>query len=103
MYPIHPDDPAWLTTFQHLVEPKHDEWLPGLLLRCDKVNGWESGTTLAELLRSSGRYFLNGKPSWTVVPTSALEWLSQVLALPMNALLATTYQSELARLYGTSS
>jgi TniQ len=103
MHAIHLHDPAWLTTFQHIVEPNDDEWFPGLLLRCDEVNGWESGTTLAELLRLSGRYFLKGKPSWTVVPSSALEWLAQLLAVPMSTLLATTYQSELARLYDTSS
>ena len=103
MHAIYLDDPTWPTTFPHLVEPGHDEWLPGLLLRCDEVNGWESGTTLAELLRSSGRYFLKGKPSWTVVPSSVLKLLSQVLAVPMSTLVATTYHSDLARLYDTSS
>ena len=29
-------DPAWKTTFPFLVEPMTDEWLVGLLLRCDK-------------------------------------------------------------------
>lgn len=43
MKPITIDDPAWYTTFPHLVEPREDEWLPGLLLHCDEVNHWQSG------------------------------------------------------------
>lgn len=103
MHSIHLDDPTWLTTLPHLVEPNHDEWLPGLLLRCDEVNGWNSGTTIADLLRSSGKDFLRVKSNWIVSPLYVLELLSQVLTVPLNILVDTTYQSELAHLYDTSS
>ena len=103
LQPIHIYDSAWSSTFPHLVAPKHDEWFPGLLLRCDEVNHWESGATLAHLLRSSSGYHLRGKPSWIVVPSSVLELLVQVLAVPVNMLVSTTYQLELASLYDTSS
>ncbi len=42
-------DPAWFTTFPHRVRPIADEWLPGLLLRCDEANAWNSGTTFRSL------------------------------------------------------
>jgi hypothetical protein len=45
MQPVYITDPAWRTTFQHLVAPLPNEWLLGLLLRCDEVNDWNSGTT----------------------------------------------------------
>ncbi len=95
--------PGWSTTFPHWVAPLPDEWFPGLLLRCDEANHWDSGTTMAHLLRSIRRTLLRGKPSWIVVPTPALECLAQLLATSTKALLATTYQAELARLYGTST
>jgi hypothetical protein len=37
---IHISDPAWQTTFPFLVAPYEDEWLTGLLLRCDEANHW---------------------------------------------------------------
>jgi hypothetical protein len=43
MQPVLLDDPAWQTTFPHRVTPLHEEWLAGLLLRCDEVNHWASG------------------------------------------------------------
>jgi hypothetical protein len=46
---IHLTDPAWQTTFPFLVEPREHEWLTGLLLHCDEVNHWGSGTTLAHI------------------------------------------------------
>jgi len=53
MEPIYISDPAWQTTFPHLVAPLDDEWLAGLLLRCDEVNGWDSGETVSSLLRAT--------------------------------------------------
>lgn len=38
-------DPRWSTTLPHRVQPVPDEWLVGLVLRCDLVNGWAAGTT----------------------------------------------------------
>jgi hypothetical protein len=96
-------DLAWLTTFPHRVMPQDDEWLPGLLLRCDEVNHWESGTTLAHLRRTSSRAPMSGQPSWIVVALPALECLSSLLAVALSQLLTTTYQAELARLYAPAS
>jgi hypothetical protein len=99
------NDVGWKTTFPHLVAPLQNEWLPGLLLRCDAANHWESGTTLAHLFRSIKSSLLKGrkgKPGWIVVPSPALEYLAQVLAVPVSMLLATTYQAELTRLYAPS-
>ena len=103
MQSIYLHEPAWSTTFPQRVAPQHDEWLPGLLLRCDKANHWGSGTTIAHLLRSISGYPLRGKPNWIVVPSSVLELLAQLLALPISGLLTTTYQLELASLYDTSN
>ena len=100
---IHPYDSTWLSTFPRLVAPQHDEWFPGLLLRCDEVNQWECGATMAHLLRSVSEHRSRGRPNWVIVPPSVLELLTQLLALPMSSLLATTYQLELASLYDTPS
>jgi hypothetical protein len=94
--------PAWRSTFAHRVEPLPDEWFPGLLLRCDEVNHWNSGTTLRYLrhhFQPQERF--GSRPRLSVVPASLLEGLAQLLLLPEERLLATTYQSELARLYGS--
>ena len=45
-------DPAWETTFPHRVEARLEEWLGGILLRCDEVNGWDSGTTMTAFVRA---------------------------------------------------
>ena len=63
---IKADQPAWGTTLPHLVVPYSDEWLLGLLLRCDLANGWFAGTTarlaavapLAESPRVSPGFFI---------------------------------------------
>lgn len=31
-------DPGWQATFPHRVTPLYEEWLAGLLLRCDEIN-----------------------------------------------------------------
>jgi hypothetical protein len=104
LQPIHIYDSAWSSTFPHLVAPKCDEWFPGLLLRCDEVNDWDSGTTMVHIIRSVKASRSTGvRSNWVIVPLSVLELLAQLLALPMSSLLATTYQLELARLYDTSS
>lgn len=102
MQPVYITDPAWWTTFQHLVAPLPDEWLPGLLLRCDVVNSWESGTTFFDLLRPirPRPYKLwTHTPDLTVLSSFDLSPLAQLLALPMDTLLATTYEVELARIF----
>lgn len=102
MKPMFLDDPAWPATFPHRVTPLDDEWLAGLLLRCDEVNHWSSGTTFRYLRQHSQHQERFGpRPHLIIVPASILEGLAQLLLIPEGRLLATTYQSELARLYGS--
>lgn len=91
------DDPAWRATFPHRVAPLPNEWLPGLLLRCDMVNGWGAGTTLA-LIRSAISTYSSYQLNITAPPLRYLEHVSQVLALPFQVVVATTYQAEIDRL-----
>jgi len=94
-------DPAWKTTFPFLVEPLTDEWLMGLLLRCDVANHWASGTSLIHIYRrnekttSSDRMFIapSGFP---------FDDLADALSVPSEALVPTTYLAELARIYGVA-
>lgn len=108
MLSIHISDPTWKVTFPHRVLPQQDEWLPGLLLRCDEVNHWVSRTTLTHLLSPGPekfhRYWRTETPNLVVIPSSALnlDILAQRLLLPPQMLLAMTYHQELARLYSTT-
>ena len=99
------DDPRWLTTVPQLVSPRQDEWLPGLLLRCDAVNGWASRTTMAHLTRL-GKQRL--RESWHSDIPNLIVWgasagyllqVAQLLALAPQQVRDTTYTDELARLF----
>lgn len=94
-------DPVWMRTFPHRVAPMNDEWLPGVLLRSDEVNQWSSGTTFRYLREHAKPERFGPRPQLIVVPASILEKLAQVLLIPEERLLATTYHAELARLYGS--
>jgi hypothetical protein len=100
MQVVSPDDPAWLTSFPHRVEPSDDEWFPGLLLRCDDVNHWSSGTTLRYLLDSTKQQRFGPRSNMIVVPFPLRQMLAYVVRLPQERILATTYQTELTQLYG---
>ncbi|SRR6266700_2744331 len=91
--------PAWLSTFPHRVAPLPDEWLPGLLLRCNLVNHWQSGTTFRHLLRSTHHPGFGSGSSLVVFPLLILEDLTPLLEVPVSCLVATPYWAELARLY----
>ena len=99
---IHLSDPAWQTTFPFLVEPGENEWLAGLLLRCDEANHWGSGTTFTHILRMNEQA-ARSNLSLLVASGVRLDSLAQVLAVPMQTLLATTYQEELAHIYDLSN
>lgn len=103
MQRIHISNPAWRTTFPRLIAPLPNEWMAGLLLRCDETNFWGSGTTLGHVLRpESKRSAMNDLSS--IVPTVIdLEALAQALAVPLSSIVATTYLAELARLYDVTS
>jgi len=100
------DDPRWLTTLPHVVAPRADEWLPGLLLRCDAANGWTSRTTVAHLMRVARKRM---REAWRSDLPNLIVWgktagylhpLAQLLALAPQHVRATTYTDELARLFG---
>jgi TniQ len=93
---ITPADPAWYTSFSHIIVPREDEWLAGLLLRCDEANNRESGGTLAYLLDAS--YYSRLTTGFRRLKEEHLEKLASRLALPLASIIATTYQAELARL-----
>ncbi len=101
---IHISDPAWQITFPHLVAPLHNEWLAGLLLRCDERNLWRSGTTVTHLLREvSKEQVISLDLLNLIVPSSSLplESLARLLAVQTSAIIATTYLAELSRFYHT--
>jgi len=94
------DDPRWLATFPQRVAPRPDEWLPGLLLRCDAANGWAAGTTAAFI--HTRRYGLRPgvAPTLGVVAVDLdLSRLATLLALPLDDLDQTTLRPALGRLY----
>lgn len=91
------DDPAWGTTFPRIIAPLEDEWIVGLLLRCDKVNLWGSGLTLAYLINSTSKARL--RRSAYDLTELHLQKLARALALPLAGVVATTYYANLTRLY----
>jgi TniQ len=102
MHRISFGDPAWQTTFPFRIAPGPGEWLAGVLLRCDEVNHWGSGTTFIHLLRTNHKSVTNELS--LVLPSGLnLENLAQALAVPLPTVTATTYQAELARLYDVAN
>jgi hypothetical protein len=91
--------PGWLSTFPHVTVPFPDEWIAGMLLRCDELNQRTSGTTWRYLLRSTTHPGFGPGSPFIVVPASILELLAHRLNISASCLLATTYASELAGLY----
>jgi hypothetical protein len=86
MQPITITDPAWYTTFPHLVAPREGEGLTGLLLRCDEANLWGTGKTLTYLLGSTSKKKLaEGVGSLT---GKHLEKLASALAAPLLSIVA---------------
>src|SRR5258708_39617579 len=96
MMPIVLGDLAWQTTFPHRVAPLPDEWLTGLLLRCDEGSHWESGGTFRYLLHSTDHPGFGPDASLLVVPFSLLECLAQLLMIAPQLLLPRTYSAALA-------
>ncbi len=96
---ILPSESGWLATFPQVGLPHPDEWLAGLLLRCDEMNHLESGATWRYLLRATRHPGFGPGSPLIVVPESLLAYLAQRLLVSRECLLATTYACELARLY----
>jgi TniQ len=102
LQPILLREDAWSSTFPCRVTPLVDEWLSGLLLRCDEMNHWPSGTTSAYLLRNSTYNASQSTYHTLVPPLWLLEELSDLLAVPLHLLHATTYLPELTHMYHLS-
>jgi TniQ len=98
MRTIYISDPEWQETLPHLVGPLPDEWLPGLLLRCDKANDWGSGALVQYLLHSM--HCTLSDLNLITPSLTFLEHFAQTLSIPTNAVVETTYRPELARLSG---
>lgn len=95
------NDSTWQGTFPHLVSPLADEWLPGLLLRCDQANGWNSGIAQS-FIRLSDKYLYQQPETYVFAEDLDLEVLAHYLAIPSpSTLLETTFRSALWGLYGT--
>ena len=113
MQPMFLDDPAWRTTFPHRVAPLPDEWLTGLLLRCDEANHWESGTTFWSVTRActvtdQQRWKRNMRdmqrwkrniPSFILPSPVNISALAHYLGMEKRLCLSTTYYEELVRCY----
>ena len=95
-------DPTWETIFPHRVAPRPEEWLAGIMLRCDEVNDWDRGTTMQTLVRALHLDKTARSMSLVLPPASMdLRPLAGWLAVSEQSLLATTYHAELSRLYET--
>jgi hypothetical protein len=95
MQRITPADPAWHTTFPHLVAPREGEGLTGLLLRCDEANLWSASGTLSYLLDSTSTKKL--AQGVRQLEWKHLETLASALALPLPVIVATTFGEWLLR------
>ncbi len=70
------------------------------MLRCDEVNGWDSGTTMATLVRTLHLDKTARSMSLLIPPPSIdLRPLAGWLGVSEQSLLATTYHAEVSRLY----
>jgi len=92
-------DSRWQITFPHRVTPLYEEWFAGLLLRCDEVNHWASGTTLTQLQQVSSPRKPISLPQLSVPTHRQVEYVAEWLALPVQEIRYTTYLPELAHCY----
>jgi hypothetical protein len=87
--------------FPHVVAPLPGEWLPGLLLRCDLVNEWASGTT-ARLIADGATATRFSHVSQFILPTVLrLDQLATSLGVWVVRVYQTTYRKELRQFAGT--
>ncbi len=94
-------NPHWRTTFPNRVlPPQEEEWLLGLLLRCDETNGWFSGTTATYIARFTTGPQTLGRPALFVIASFfELPLLAERLVITPEEIFATTFISPLQRLY----
>lgn len=94
-------DSKWLRTFPQVVAPIQDEWLPGLLWRCDEKNGWPKNTTASMV------YYPHkggGKPRGSYVSGEGFDLgkLAQYLEVAPQLILGTTFRAAQQRLAAPS-
>ena len=95
------DQPEWMRTFPHLVEPTEGEWLPGFLLRCDEANGWTPGTTVNFAARYSTGPSGHGRSQLLALALHLdLGRLASALSAPKTRIVRLTFQNEIARFFG---
>lgn len=96
------DDPHWRSTLPHLVRPLEDEWLVGLLLRCDLANGWTAGTTTRGLRRPTSAVNILDMTMGAFATGRAFDLprLADLLAVPLGSLQQATFEAGLDRLRG---
>lgn len=88
----------WRTTFPNLAEPQKEEWLLGLLLRCDEVNGWFSGTAATYTARLTTGPHTLGRPALFVVASFfELPLLAERLSVTPAEIFPTTFLLPLQR------
>lgn len=90
-------DPRWQLTLPHLVVPRDNEWLPGLLTRCDQVNDWPTRTTYKLVTSRTSRQRRGRLLTGIGVDFGSL---SQLLSVSAEALESTTFGREVRSLYG---
>ncbi|HEU5379105.1 MAG TPA: hypothetical protein VFV38_27080 [Ktedonobacteraceae bacterium] len=94
----------WRTTFPNWVLPREEEWLLGLLLRCDETNGWFSGTTATYVARLTTGPQTLGRPALFVVASFfELPLLAERLAVTHDEIFATTFTPSLQCLYAPTA
>ena len=91
----------WGNMFPHVIAPRPNEWLPGVLLRCDMVNDWPSGAT-ARLIADPTQPAKVGLVTQFIVNTVLrLDLLAEGLGVPKETLLGTTFRQEVMQFAAT--
>ena len=92
-------DARWGTTFPHLVRLFPDEWLPGVLLRCDAVNDWPSETTLRFVYQLARKGAAFSQLNFCAPTSFPYDELAAGLAMHVESIYNTTYIQEMQRLF----
>jgi hypothetical protein len=92
----------WGASFPYLIYPLPEEWLPGLLLRCDTINEWPYGTTLRLVYDRAGKKVVARDINFCAPKQFPFDVLADGLGVPTTVVTATTYLDELTRLFPQS-
>lgn len=95
-------DTRWSASLPHLVSPLPDEWLPGLLLRCDEANGWPVGTTASLVVDAHHTNKLRGQHrprSFVMARALDVPKLADITDRPVAEIVETTFGAALLALF----